>query len=120
MCEAEEVPPENTVGLISVFRKPYGRCTNTHKIDGFAECIGKCDSRTVYNSSKLYHYFINSLLLLIILFLLLLSPLLFRYISQSKCDGSELQLYAIIRERERETMKVYCNKNVFKTPQINS
>jgi hypothetical protein len=57
MCEAKAVPPENTVGLISVVREPYGRCTNTHKIDGFAECIGKCDSHTVYNSSKLLPLF---------------------------------------------------------------
>lgn len=60
-----------------------------------------------------YHYFIN---------LLLLSPLLFCYISQMKCDGSRLQQNAFTREREREraTVKVYCNKNVFKTIQINS
>lgn len=88
MCEAVAVPPENTVGLISLIREPYGRCTNTHKIDGFAECIGKCDSRTVYNSSKLYHYFIN---------LLLLSLLLFCYISQLKCNESRLQENAFTR-----------------------
>jgi hypothetical protein len=39
-----------------------------------------------------------------------------------KCDGSRLQQNAFTREREREraTVKVYCNKNVFKTIQINS
>jgi hypothetical protein len=80
-CEAEAVPPESTVGLISVVREPYGRCTNTYKIYGFAECIGKCDSRTVYNSSKLYHYFINLLLLF------LLSPLLFAIFNNQNAMG---------------------------------
>jgi len=56
LCTAEIVPPKNTVGLIALVKEPYGRCTNTHQIHGFTECIGKCDSRTVYNSSKLLFF----------------------------------------------------------------
>jgi hypothetical protein len=62
LCEAEIIPPKQTVGLISLVREPYGRCTNTHQIHGFTKCSGKCYSQTVYNSGKFTHKFLNVLL----------------------------------------------------------
>jgi hypothetical protein len=55
LCETEIIPLEKTVGLISLVREPYGRCTNTHQIQGFTECAGKCSSNTVYNSKTGLH-----------------------------------------------------------------
>jgi hypothetical protein len=94
VCEIHPVSPENTVELIAFVREPYGRCTNTQQIHGFTECIGKCGSHTVYNSSKSCS----------ITFLLPYNVSTF-YQIVAVMEDSE------IPQQKYQSMKVYFNKN---------
>ncbi|XP_069683352.1 hemocytin isoform X2 [Periplaneta americana] len=49
-CKAENVPLEETVGLIKTVRKTHGTCINKDAIPRFTHCNGLCHSRTVFNA----------------------------------------------------------------------
>ncbi|KAK9502170.1 hypothetical protein O3M35_012753 [Rhynocoris fuscipes] len=49
VCTIEEMPLNDTIGIVKLYHEEHGACINNNHILGFNECRGTCDSYTEYN-----------------------------------------------------------------------